>query len=387
MSESRFDFLRELVKNVPDINVAEEQQTGEPESDVPLDLCQYSVSLSPPLAASRLDDRPIATTSGGQASRSTHTSYVPSSPAASSSSNNGNNSSGVFRNGNKRSHPSSSPSSSQHIQKQNSLDLSRLSTINTASHRPNYYTETSDTSSSVIQFSSSTHHATSEFSLLDYRPPKLSRLDSAPAILASNNTTITAVMPQCSSNRNHNVSQQSTPVITIDFSKGIPSGPGLYSSSLVRPPIPALMPIHTPTLASPVISPLKLQYPPDLISTPPAFVNIDVSKTPLVKIDYSKLDLSAPTSPTLPYTSKSTRRQLSSANTTGTGRKTKKPQTPVINIDLSNSFNLNVAPQMFKFCDASSTSTTTSANSNLSRAMASCTNTSSLDMDEDYDNI
>lgn len=386
MSESRFDFLRELVKDVPDINVAEEQQAGEPESDLPLDLCQYSVSLSPP-PANRPDDRPIATTSGSQPSRSAlaHTSYVPPSSASSSSSNNGN-SSGDFRNGNKRSHPSSS--SSQQIQKQNSLDLSRLSNINTASHRPNYYTETSETASSVIQFSSSTHHASSEFSLLDYRPPKLSRLDSAPAILSSNNTTITAVTSQ--SGRNSNVSHHPTPVITIDFSKGIPSGPGLYSSPLVRPPIPALTPINTPgssASASPAISPLKLQYPSDLISTPPAFVNIDVSKTPLVKIDYSKLDLSAPTSPTLPYTSKSTRRQLSSAITAGTGRKTKKPQTPVINIDLSNSFNLNVAPQMFTFCDASSTSTTTSANSNLSRALSSCTNTSSLDMDEDYDNI
>lgn len=459
MSENRFDFLRDLVKNVPDINVAEEQSYLEANS---------AASSSDGTLIVDSNIQPIATTNiqvdSGVLSRSLNGDSATTS-------------SGISRNGNKRNFYasatcSSASSSPKHLQvdnsvshtsstlhKQHSLDISFYSSNNTTSSitngslataslshsvQPNYYTEISAPDPTVIQYTQTNKLETN----LDIRPPKLTRIDSAPAILSNNTVSYSpntrhVTSSSISSPLSSSSSSIGAPVINFDFSKSLiptalsPPGPIAAAAAAVqraattksyhqpatslppllktiKSPVPPLTPINTkantfstpsqqismsPNLAShKSVGPLTKE-----VSTPPAFVKIDICNSPLVKIDYSNMDMSqissSPPKSCLPSITNATTLQSSqlkrkhmqttSTATSYTKKNVAKQMKPIINIDLTKNYgsssklssasgNISISP---------STLASSKIISNFPRVLTTTTASSSLEMDEDYDNI
>ncbi|XP_037031970.1 dr1-associated corepressor homolog [Bradysia coprophila] len=331
MSETRFDFLKELVKNVPDINVDEMQTSADEHTATDLTMPYQKPSV--PATSSE--------SSVGGTSKS-----IRSIPPF-----NGNSSTATatIRNGNKKSRPVTPTSTStkpQPLLKTQSMDQSLLTSMSPTSsyHTPNFYTEISESpvmspttvnSSSVIQFTPKIQNDLN----LDIRPPKLTRIDSAPGCLGD--MVYRAPITQC----------DTAPVMTFDFTKtALP--PPLYPS--VKPPVPPLTPIihsqaHTklhspfsyPSTSTLIPSPSTLISSPSTIKTAPPFVKVDVcSPSALIKSN----NFTNPSSAT------------SSASTS-------KPMAPILNIDLSNSFNISQP------------------------TFGSISSSNTLEMDEDYDNI
>lgn len=201
MSESRFDFLRELVKNVPDINVNEEQLAAD---NYPDGGGESSDTSSPSLISV---DISIPGSSGST------TISVPSTVAAVSSSmgaGRGQNGShalhGRGRNGTgtKRQYGGSDGCSSStslrnewKTTKQHSLDALPSSGV----RNQNFYTERSGSGDDVPD----QRH--------DSRPAKLSRIDSAPSCIRSNSLNLN-LTPTVSGSTDQ-------PIISFDFTKGL----------------------------------------------------------------------------------------------------------------------------------------------------------------------
>lgn len=322
MSETRFDFLKELVKNVPDINVDEMQTSGDDHT---------ATDLTMPYHKSTVTATSESSISGSSKSIKSIPPFNGNSSTSSTS----------IRNGNKRSRPvtpttASTKSKPQMLLKTQSMDHSLLTNMSPTSSyiTPNFYTEISD--SSVIQYTPKIQNDMS----LDVRPPKLNRIDSAPGCLGDlHNTAYRTPLTQC----------DTPPVMTFDFTKtALP--PPLYPSKKVKPPIPPLTPIinNQPT-TSHHQSPFS--YPStSTLTPPPPTVTTSPQISPFAKIDACKSTMNKSSNCT-------------NTNSTNSSPSTSKPMAPILNIDLSNSFN--VSRPIFGSMSSSNT----------------------LEMDEDYDNI
>lgn len=407
MSESRFDFLRELVRNVPDINVEEQlHQTfagaghGGSMSDP-----DENPSSTPPLPTP-----PVVV------------SYAPMLNQDPRSAHHGVSSVSAVRNGaHKRpaaaiptAHPQyyetgGRPTSSM-MHKQQSLDLSLSTGPKSCTTPANYYTEIK-----------------SEDSDSDIRPPKIARLHSAPVGAPTVTTPVPFALP---------------PVINFDFSKGVPT--------TFVPQYPQQIACQSPIvnidlsqgLATSSTTVQQQQYVPRVprikvtvprsgvpLITPPVYsgasANSDAWK-PLVKIDYSHLDLTTPTtsSSSSPPAASSPRltgvrpakeqtkaprgrppkhRPATATTTTTTATASYSPAIPpVAHFDLAQPpFRTNKPstslPTPFQFPVAGSssgypsTSLATKVNGFAAAgsfaASVAVSSSSCLDMDEDYDNI
>lgn len=332
MSETRFDFLKELVKSVPDINVDEMQTSGDDHTATDLTM-PYHRSSSLPATNSE------SSVSGTSKSIKSIPPFNGNTSTTSTSN----------RNGNKRSRPvtptaTSTKSKPQLLLKTQSMDQSLLTNMSPTSSypTPNFYTEISENSvepattvNSVIQF---TPKIQKDFNL-DVRPPKLNRIDSAPGCLGDiQNVAYRTPLTQ----------SDTPPVMTFDFTKTTLLPPPLYPSINVKPPIPPLTPINnqaTSSLHSPFLYPSTstLTPPPPTITTAPQI-------SPFIKIDACKSSVAKSNN-------------FTNSNSTNSLPSTSKPMAPILNIDLSNSFN--ISQPIFGTIGSSN----------------------NLEMDEDYDNI
>lgn len=207
MSESRFDFLRELVKNIPDINVAEEQQ-GDNYPERRESSEDGILSIEAPVAsnANGVVNNPNGSTS----------SWLKTNPR----------NDGIDINLNASS--SSHTHSNWRYAKQNSLD-----SITTVKNHPNsnYTTSSSNDSNTPINYSIKIK--------LDDKPPpvKLLRMESTPASFGSNNNMVSPivtpnyVVPLATTATNKMPGDsEKQPIITFDFTK-IPLLPSAASTS------------------------------------------------------------------------------------------------------------------------------------------------------------
>lgn len=224
MSESRFDFLRELVKNVPDINVAEEQLAADNDPDEPLSASPPPPPPPPPAIPDSNEPINLTISNGSHSSRS----------AA----------------GTKRTAESEHHTASDRpwkFNKQHSLD----SVADQMSISPNFYNSHSSNSSG----GSSVSEPVMNFSIkypsmkLDIgRPPKLHRVESTP----------NPMMPVATTT----LSANNQPIINFDFTK-VP----LASTSLMSDVTAALsLPSPTIVINSPHIKHVPPKAPiPDLL--------------------------------------------------------------------------------------------------------------------------
>ena len=441
MSESSFDFLRELVKNVPDINVAEEQQS----------LDDTSRPSSPPLSAT-----PKPSTSSF-ADDSICNSSGPSASLQNNGNNNVNNAnSGTIRNGMKRSQSSASATatssgSSTPYSKQNSLDhallYSSLKNITATSSAPCTPLPFSSTTSSSIYGSPTIKAYTPNYykeipdssvsnQYSEAKPSKLSRTDSAPSGSLTVNVpnTPNILIPTITSYGNSKDSDnQQQPVINFDFSKScLPlttTAPHSAPPFKLKGLIPSLTPINSANSAPinnasafpfpPPLKPSNKTTPPKLtnnssnkqpkISTPPTYDKIDICSSPLIKINYSNLDFPCTSTtsylpsvsgpPQIPFLSSpnSKNSNTTHSKSSSASKVTGVQQSPIINIDLSNNFKiikqLSAATVGASVAPASATSVISTGNSvstigaSSSSTMIGLATASTLDMDEDYDDI
>lgn len=341
-TENRFDFLRELVKNIPDINVNEDLSS---ECASPGSPNQLEINLQPQDEIS-------------SSSSSTAAAFKPNN-------NNNTNGSNLVRNGHRGMLHSKSVDL-PHQQQQNwdssmyatnrpfnnlgSLPEER--TTSQATTGPNFYTEISDPS--VIQYSKSVDP---DFCI---KPPKLSRLDSAPSIMSSS-----------SHSKNKNLELLlSTPLnltktATTTYNDFTTKLCGKANKRKTDPP-PLLAPIIKSTNLRNNSIDFSVPSTSKNIPSPPV-IKLDICNSPVVKIDYSNLALS----PTFGHNN--ILPSPSVVVNTGITNSTYN-QSPIINIDFSNlnSFNFN----------------NTKPTAVINQQMPSSTQSNSvLEMDEDYDNI
>lgn len=189
MSENRFDFLRELVKNIPDINVAEDMEDAQ----------------SSPLPQTQ----PLSLVISNDSISTSHLTMATT----------------------KRSHESDSLSACSSSQwkyaKQHSLD----SITNKA---PNFYTQqTSTDSDNNVPFNYSLK-SKSDDKILTAQTPKLTRMESTPASFGSNNNIASSAVisakfvPVTTTTKLSSNDKQ--PILNFDFTQ-IPLMPLAASSS------------------------------------------------------------------------------------------------------------------------------------------------------------
>lgn len=185
MSESRFDFLRELVKNIPDINVAEEQQGD-----------NYQERNDSSEDGTLMIDSPNVSNTNG----------VINNP-------NGSTISWKIK-GNDEINAGSSGSSHWKFTKQHSMD-----SISTK-HQKNYSTD----NNSPINYSIKIK--------VDDKPPptKLLRMESTPASFGSNNNLASPITPNYLPIPTKLSDSDKQPIINFDFTK-IPLLPSTASTS------------------------------------------------------------------------------------------------------------------------------------------------------------
>lgn len=218
MSESRFDFLRELVKNVPDVNVAEDQLAADNYPDEPLSASPPPPQpLPPPPLVPDSNDEPInLSISNGSSSRSSATTKRTAEPE---------NLTAAER--------------PWKFNKQHSLD----SVADKLSISQNFYNANSH-GSSGSSGSSSANEPIINYSIkyptikLDIgRPPKLHRVESTP----------NPMMPVATTT----LSANNQPIINFDFTK-VPLASTSHMSD-----VSASLPLPSPTVVihSPHIKP------------------------------------------------------------------------------------------------------------------------------------
>lgn len=280
------------------------------------------------------------------------------------------------------------------MHKQQSLDLSLSTGAKNCTTPANYYTEIkSDTSDT------------------DIRPPKITRLHSAPVGGPINMSPITSTPPVINFDFSKGLANtfvqhypQQSPVVQIDYSPSA-MATNQYSSRIPR--------INVTVAAAALCN----NTPPP-VATPPVYgaATVDTWK-PLVKIDYSNLDLSTPSlpSPTTSSTAASTSRLTGSRPAkdqtkvpaprgrppkhrpaTVTSPAVNPPLPPVAHQSPFKASHKIVSQPMFDFPIAGpSTSSGVGGASSSSKVNGFAatpfppiaTSSSCLDMDEDYDNI
>lgn len=265
---------------------------------------------------------------------------------------NGNNStasasSTTVRNGSRKSRPVTPTATStkpQPLLKTQSMDPTLLTNMSPTSSYlpPNFYTEISESSvqfptkvSSVIQFTPKIQNDSNVPLATEIRTPKLNRIDSAPGSLSD--MVYRAPKTQC----------DTAPVMTFDFTKtALPPAP----HPKAKPPVPPLTPIihshaHT-SLHSPYSYPSTSTVIPSTstIATAPPFAKVDACS---------------------PSTVVKSNNFTNSSAATSTASSSSKPMAPILNIDLSNNFNM--ARPAFE--------------------QRSTSSSNALEMDEDYDDI
>lgn len=403
MSESRFDFLRELVKNVPDINVAEEQamaaEAGQL-ADPTLQSSQYSLAVStsaPPTP--NLGIEPIAQQHPNGSCNSSSGGSLSAPPTS--------------RNGNKRNFPTftaatastatvNKPMLSLYTGSTSSSDIQSPPPAHQPIIRqsPNFYTEiTEENSNSVIHYTPKlrTQQSVSTF---DTRPPKLKRVDSAPATLNNSNAYLNSsstpyslpsqqqqqqtLLPQKKPTSASTTAQAATPIqsFKFDFTKTTTSAMLLqpqptttsseYKTSKTIPSLVSIKTHYSQPVSTITMAPERTPAAPVQQQQP--VIKIDVTNNAsILKIDYSNIDLSKSYGfprVTMAPSSSSASASISAASSSNTSSAVATPfasksNTPMINIDLLN--KCNSGPPMYK-CTIPAASTLT-------------------DMDEDYDNI
>lgn len=266
MSESRFDFLRELVKNVPDINVAEEQLAAD---NYP-DAGESSDTSSPCQMGGEPSVQRLCLPSGSGQNGNIITNKGRNGTGTKRA-----NSSGFLFNptdyetGSRSGVVPTSQRSDWKITKQHSLDMLQGS----STRNQNFYTErlAGETAENVAI----------DYSVRDRsdgsRPPKLSRIDSAPASILSNNSA-SSLGASCYVSTTTSPSSGQQPIINFDFTK-VPflplpisatttatspspfGGAGLPSHTGHSSTIPELMPLNVGGAASSTAPLLNLPVP------------------------------------------------------------------------------------------------------------------------------
>lgn len=377
MSESRFDFLRELVKNVPDINIAEEQATAD-NSTSELGTITTAAATATTSTATSNTGASGGSTSNFRQENNGNCSFTNSPTITGSSAVLSNHRS----NGNKRNfqvslqlYPSTATTT---IQSNANAGIATTATTITPQtsqahniHGPGFYkdhyTDQPTDKTSVIQYTPKLQTQKS-IPNVDVRPPKLKRVDSAPA---GANLYL-----------NSPVAKMSTPPLSATL-KMTTTNP-----SKRVPPLTPIKATSTATSATQMstnqqsIRQSAFVYPSTSkdgttsgVPTAP-IVKIDVtnSTNPVVKIDYSNLSLpthlyaSASTSSsaaTSAVPSASYQMPSTSASTTSASAASTTKSAAMINIDLLNN------------C----------ATPSMAYKPITMTSTSTLEMDEDYDNI
>lgn len=249
MSESRFDFLRELVKNVPDINVADEQLADDNDPDEPMSASPPPPPpppLLPPIIPDSNEPINLTISNGSHSSRS----------AA----------------GSKRTAESEHPTASDRpwkFNKQHSLD----SVADKMSISPNFYNSHSSNSSGASSASEPVINFSIKYPTINLdigRPPKLHRVESTP----------NPMMPVATTT----LSANNQPIINFDFTK-VP----LASTSLMSDVTAALsLPSPTIVINSPHIKQAPPKAPiPDLLKIGTSGGVIVAPKKPITPSNHS----------------------------------------------------------------------------------------------------
>lgn len=391
MSENRFDFLRELVKNVPDISVAEEQQAAE-------NLSERNDNAASPLQLT------IASTSASTSSNGGDVSHAFNN----------------FRNG-KRSHDNNAigVTSSSNVQwkfsKQYSLDSIAEKLSSTQS--PNVSTDSTAPINYSLKCGPNEKHDR-------HHTPRLLRIDSAPANSQSTyspTSTTDCFMPITTTSK----TAGDRPIINFDFTK-VPflSTASTISNSLETPSTSTSMSQSAQSTTKPSEllpssdpAPLKLaisssnSYSVENIlkadnkevnqstsnistdstpMTPSVFKVVDLVNTPLIKIDYSQMNLSNLQQQTI-QTSVLQQKQRtvpqkhlpSKSFASNHPSSSSHSRSPPTSITTKSSADAQPTPVIsINFNNASATPI-------ISYRLPSTTisNSSTLEMDEDYDNI
>lgn len=338
MSENRFDFLRELVKNIPDINVSEDLSSSEcasPGSPNQLEInlqpqepIQISISLAATAAAFKPNNN--NNTNGNNLVRNGHRGMLHSKSFDLPHQQQQNWDSSIYA--------TNHPFNNLGMLSEDGINIPTTSQAKPIG--PNFYTE----------ISSNIEPENNDFCV---KPPKFSRLDSAPSIMSS------------SSNYKSKNSELLTPLNLTktstynDFTKVT----GKTNKRKTDPPALLAPIIKTKNLRKNSID-FSVPSTSKNIPSPPV-IKLDICNSPFVKIDYSNLALS----PTFGHNN--ILPSPSVVVNTGTTNSTYN-QSPIINIDFSNinSFNFNTKPTAV-----------------LNQQMPSTPSSSALEMDEDYDNI
>lgn len=429
MSENRFDFLRELVKNIPDINVAEEQMAAD---NYP-DRRESDETPSPPIQPPNVEATASSTSNG------LVNSYAFNSR---------NGSGGGTKRSNEYPLTTEDIGPSASIQwkynKQHSLDSisGKLSTSDAIKNQ-NFYTEYPKEDSNPI-ISYSIKFDTSDKSD-NNRVPKLTRIDSAPATYSPNSKPSTPVQSCYLPITSTTMTTNNQPIINFDFTKvpflplANPSSVSAEASTSVsitpiinsqtnktnRHPIPELLPMISGNSkgncsVSPIVRPTtsisnhsvaklmqkndsKIQstvsevndnhkYRYKIKSTlPPSVIKLDLINSPLIKIDYSNLNSINLQQKALPKEAMNEPLNLSTSSSQSHHSVISSSSTPLLSSASSSSSSTSTSSS------SSSTNRQSVININFSKASVApiisysmptttISNSSTLEMDEDYDN-
>lgn len=345
MSENRFDFLRELVKNIPDINVSEDLSSSECTS--PGSPNQLEINLQPQ------EPIQISLSTAAVAAAAATTAFKPNI-------NNNTNGNNLVRNG----HRGMLHSKSVDHQQQQNWDNSIYSTNRPFNNLGNYsedgINQPTTSQAKIIGPNFYTEISSTNLEEQDcVKPPKFSRLDSAPSIMSS------------STSSSQLKSKNSELLLPLNLTKTATTGATTYNdftkltvktNKRRTDPPPQLTPIiKTKTIRNNNSIDFSVPSTSKNIPSPPV-IKLDICNSPVVKIDYSNLALSS---------TFGQNNILPSPNVVASTYN----QSPIINIDFSNINN-------FSFNNTKTTAV-------LNQQMPSNPTTIStpLEMDEDYDNI
>ncbi|XP_055855834.1 mucin-2 [Episyrphus balteatus] len=373
MAENRFDFLRELVKNIPDISVAEEAVSNDssPEattidpSDMPYDLSMPSTSNI-----------------NNNNNSNTETSFQKLNPT-----NGGGGALSLVRNnGVTRSCGTTVISNTFKSHQQPTLN-NALNLGVSEENRDKLKRQWDVIGRSISQIQQdTTQHAST--------PPKLLRTDSAPAGIARTqhpSTTITSARAQQKNQQHHEQpNQQTLPTDLRRLRHQAKSVPGNHcTDKTTTTPVATAAESHT-NLNKP-------QTPKTVIPAP--IVSIDFCNKPVIKIDYSNLALhtnisdvnyseSLSSSSSSPIVVEQPNKSFidKAVVKIQTPTITTTPESPVINIDLSNIVTSGTFTTSSLHPSVLSPVSLPTASPVASSAVTTNKN-SYLELDEDYDNI
>lgn len=346
MSESRFDFLRELVKNIPDVNVADDNFTDSPSEH--RESSEDASSPQPHQSSTDLYGTP--STNGAFSINATNSNENVASSTAPKRSHDSDSSAG------------SSSCSQRKYSKQHSLDSLAIRTHSTSDNTTlpiNYSIESKsdDKSSHTI---------------------KLTRYDSSPASYSSNNNQAS---PSITSNRlipvtTTKLNANDQPIINFDFTQ-IPilplSSPTTTSTTAGTATTPITPSKHSHSVANILKPHSTIELESTRKDTKPQVVpsiSTDLAKAPLIKIDYSNFD----------FQSQSQKHQSSKKSV----QNSHSQQSTTIS---SSSCAPIIASTSKPTTDNNSSASYIVPTISYNLPLSTISNTSTLEMDEDYDNI